>query len=72
MFSAFSSNTVNAIIGDESFINIFGYARDEKTDEQLRLQTHLAYVEIMLRQKDVSNISPELQQQRLKMLDLVV
>lgn len=63
--------TVNPIIGDESFISKFGYAPDETTDNQLRIVTHLAYAEELLRNKDVSHLSPEQQENRTMLLDLL-
>lgn len=69
--SAGTDTGVNPILGDESFRATFGETPSAETDEQLRLQTHLAYVEQRLRAKDVSNWPLERQQQRAKMLDLL-
>ncbi len=63
--------TVNPIIGDESFISKFGYAPNATTDNQLRIVTHLAYAEELLRNKDVSHLSPEQQENRTMVLDLL-
>ncbi|HYK47869.1 MAG TPA: hypothetical protein VEV83_21980, partial [Parafilimonas sp.] len=63
--------TVNAILGDVSFIRKFGHQPDARTDEDLRIRTHLEYVEDLLRHKDVSNLSPELRQKRKHSLDLL-
>lgn len=62
---------VNKVLGDKSFTETFGVTPSKKTDEILRLQTHLAFVEGYLRHKNVSHLSPELQQRRLLMLDLL-
>jgi len=62
---------INPIIGDVSFMEKFGYMPDVTTNEDLRISTHLAYVEKLLRQKDVSNLSPELQNRRKHLLDLL-
>jgi hypothetical protein len=62
---------VNAILGDESFIQFFGFAPDESIDETTRLQTHLAYVEKLLREKPVAHLSAEQQQKRQQALDLL-
>lgn len=68
---AYSAQKVNPILGDESYEHYFGSLPTAETDEQLRLQTHLAYVEEQLRAKDVSHWSESRQAQRLKMLDLL-
>lgn len=66
-----NDQTVNAIIGDISFIETFGHQPDKETNEHLRLQTHLKYVEGVLRSKDVSHLNLEQKENRLKMLDLL-
>ena len=63
--------TVNAVIGDISFLETFGNLPTKQTNEDLRLQTHLKYVENILRNKDNSNLTKEQQQNRLKILDLL-
>ena len=66
-----SKQTVNPVIGDISFVSKFGHQPDANTDEILRIKTHLEYVEIFLRNKDVSNLSPEQMQNRKHLLDLL-
>ncbi len=65
--------TVNAVIGDISFFETFGNQPIKQTNEDLRFQTHLKYVENVLRNKDISNLTEQQQQQqnRLKILDLL-
>lgn len=63
--------TVNAILGDVSYIQKFGYAPNENTNEQIRIQTHLEFVESILRRRDISKMSKALRENRLKMLDLL-
>lgn len=63
--------TVNAVIGDISFMESFGHHPTNETDENLRLQTHLKYVEKLLRSKDISSLTKEQKENRLKMLDLL-
>jgi hypothetical protein len=63
--------TVNPIIGDLSYLSKFGCLPDATTDNELRIRTHLEYVENLLRQKDVSGLSPELRANRSHMLDLL-
>jgi hypothetical protein len=62
---------VNSVIGDISFATKFGHLPVTSTNETLRIQTHLAYVEHFLRQKDVSGLSPELQLKRAHLFDLL-
>lgn len=63
--------SVSAVIGDVSYVSAFGTLPDEHTDEDLRLQTHLAYVEQLLRQKQPADLSPEQLQQREYLLNLL-
>ena len=63
--------TVNAVIGDISYIQTFGHKPTKETDEKTRLQTHLKYVEKLLRNKDVSRLTVEQKENRIKMLDLL-
>ncbi|MCE7063291.1 hypothetical protein [Dyadobacter sp. CY343] len=66
-----NSNTVNAIIGDTSFIEAFGFAPDATTDNTLRIRTHLQYVERLLRNRDVSFLPKKLREKRTELLDLL-
>ena len=70
-FSQKRLETVNAVIGDESFIQLFNIIPDENTDEEFRIQTHLAYVEQMLRDKETSHLSHSQQLKRTQVLDLL-
>lgn len=65
------AQTVNAKIGDISFIETFGQQPTNETDENKRLQTHLKYVEKLLRSKEISSLTNEQKENRLKMLDLL-
>lgn len=65
------ANTVNAIIGDYSFIQTYGCAPDVTTDENLRIKTHLAYVENILRETDVSHLTSTQKAKRIHLLDLL-
>jgi hypothetical protein len=62
---------INPVIGDISFMEKFGYQPDKNTDEDLRIKTHLEYVEMLLRRKDVSNLPANLKQPRLQSLNLL-
>lgn len=61
--------TVNAVIGDESFLVTFGHAPTTETTEAVRIRTHLTYVEKQLRQRSIQNLSPQLRSRRTKLLD---
>ncbi len=63
--------TVNAVIGNISYTQTFGHQPNKETDENTRLQTHLKYVEKLLRNKDISSLTVEQKENRKKMLDLL-
>ncbi|HEY0059128.1 MAG TPA: hypothetical protein VGB56_08320 [Flavisolibacter sp.] len=54
-----NENTVNAVLGDKSFAETFQQLPDQNTNEVLRIQTHLKYVEELLRSKDVSHLTKQ-------------
>jgi len=64
-------NTINPILGDVSFVNEFGIEPTEKTDEDLRIKTHLKYVEGVLRNNVVSQLSNHQMKNRERILDLL-
>ncbi len=66
-----TSQTVNPVIGDESYLETFAELPQAKTNNELRVKTHLKYVEQMLRSKDVSHLNAELQAQRTYLLNLL-
>ncbi|GAB3894421.1 hypothetical protein GCM10028803_09360 [Larkinella knui] len=63
------SMTVNPLIGDESFVKKFGYKPDATTDDQLRIRTHLEYVEALLRNRTTRAMSSDQQKKRRFLLD---
>jgi len=65
------TRTINNIIGDDSFIKTFGYAPDETTDEKTRIQTHLVYVEKLLRSCEPENLTAPQKRNRAMVLDLL-
>lgn len=65
------TKTINPIVGDQGFIETYGYAPDENTDDQLRIRTHLAYVEKKLRQKPIQTLSPAMLTKRERVLNLL-
>lgn len=60
---------VNAVLGDESFTATYGHAPGAATPEAVRLQTHLAYVEGLLRAEDTAHLSADQRARRMKLLD---
>ena len=54
--------SVNAVLGDVSFVEKLGRPPDASTDADLRIRTHLEYVERRLREKDCSGMTKELRQ----------
>ena len=66
-----SKETINPILGDISFETKFGYKPNAKTNDFLRIKTHLEYVESLLRQKDVSYLPITLQENRRNILNLL-
>lgn len=66
-----TSQMVNPILGDISYESKFGCKPDATTDNNLRIRTHLEYVENLLRNKDVSHLSNELKTKRNYLLDLL-
>lgn len=65
------NQSVNAILGDISFEDKYAKEPTTETDEDLRIGTHLAYVENVLRDADVSTLPLELRKKRQLMLDLL-
>jgi hypothetical protein len=68
---AIDVSTVNAILGDESYFDAFGTAPSALTDEDLRLKTHLAYVERLLRKRIPENLNEAQAERRAFLLDLL-
>lgn len=60
---------VNALLEDVSFLRTFGSYPTSQTNEHLRIRTHLAYVERLLRQASTSHLSPEQQHKRSNLLN---
>jgi hypothetical protein len=63
------SQTINPVIGDISFIEKFGALPDKFTDENLRIKTHLEFVEKLLRNNYADNLSADLKSKRNFLLD---
>ena len=65
------SQMVNPLLGDISYESQFGHKPDATTDNNLRIRTHLEYVESLLRSKDVSKLSTDLKTKRNQLLNLL-
>jgi hypothetical protein len=64
-------DSINPIIGNISFFNKYGYLPNTNTDDDLRIKTHLEYVENLLRKKDCSKLTLEARAKRNQILDLL-
>jgi hypothetical protein len=62
---------INPVIGDQSYYMAFSKMPDQFSDEQVRIRTHLAYAEFLLRKRNVSHLSEEMQAKRSHALDLL-
>lgn len=70
-FAQSKMREINAILHDESYIATFGAAPDETTHEQLRIQTHLYYVENLLRNATPAGLTAIQQANRMDILDML-
>ena len=59
---------VNSVIGDISYVKKFGHLPAPGTDESIRIKTHLAYAELLLRKTETSYMNSETQLKREKLL----
>ena len=73
IFSCLTSvaKPINPVIGDQSYFMAFGKMPDQFSDDQVRIRTHLAYAEFLLRKRNVSHLSVEMQAKRSHALDLL-
>jgi hypothetical protein len=62
---------INPVLHDQSFIATFGTLPDATTNEQLRIRTHLSYVEQLLRMASPSGLTQTQQANRSAILDLL-
>lgn len=62
-------HSVNSVLGNASYRTVFGTAPDANTPESLRIRTHLATVESILRARDVSHLPAEKQARRADLLN---
>ncbi len=67
----YRGTTINAVIGNESFEKTFGRKPQPNDDPHLRIQTHLRYVEQVLREKPLDDLTPTQRERRVHLLDLL-
>lgn len=70
-FASTFDNNINPILKNKSFIEKFGIEPSSTTDEILRIQTHLEYVENLLRNTKTKGLSKTQQTNRVHLLDLL-
>lgn len=74
-FQSFASkldyNSINPIIGNESFVQKFGFEPSTTTDDQVRIQTHLSYVERVLKKKNTAHLNKEQRKSRKHLINLL-
>jgi hypothetical protein len=64
-----NKNTINAILGDISYISTFSEAPNGSVSDTERIYIHLSYVEQLLRNALPDNLTPSQKEQRLIFLD---
>lgn len=64
-----AQKTINPVVGDTSYLIAFGTLPDETADEQLRIRTHLLYVEQLLRSEKCDHLAREDRNARAAILD---
>lgn len=62
---------VNPVVGDASYVARFGRGPTARTPDALRIQTHLVYAELLLRQRTPAGLPAALRQRRAHLLDLL-
>ncbi|MEX2633679.1 MAG: hypothetical protein WD267_06575 [Balneolales bacterium] len=62
-------DSINAVLGDESYISTFGQVPNSSVTDAKRIYTHLSYVEDILRNSLPNDITPKQKEQRLAFLD---
>jgi hypothetical protein len=63
------AGTINRVIGDLSFVATHGRPPTAADSARLRIQTHLAFVETLLRAREVGSLSAQARRARAHLLD---
>ena len=71
LYAQHPSNTVNPVIGDESYLAFFGVQPNQSSDEQLRVKLHLFYAEQILRERSAAVLTDQQKENREKVLNLL-
>ena len=64
-------NTINAVIGDQSYIERYGLLPEDEVPDSVRIEVHLKYVEYLLRKRPTNHLTDEQNRNRKKNLDLL-
>lgn len=67
--SSANNKSINALIGNKSYLHAFGEQLTEIVPEHVRIKTHLQYVEGILRNRSVDHLSEEQQRNRFTYLN---
>ena len=65
------ANTINAVIGDKSYIERYGLLPEDEVPDSVRIKVHLNYVEEQLRKRPTNHLTEEQKSNRTKNLDLL-
>ena len=60
---------INSVIGDISYVKKFGHLPARGTDENVRIKTHLAYAEMLLRKEETYFLDPQTKSRREALLN---
>ncbi|MDO7852415.1 hypothetical protein [Hymenobacter convexus] len=66
-----ATDQVNVLVGNAGYVAATGQAPTTATNDDARVQAHLAYAEQQLRQHSTTGLSPALAQRRGQLLDLL-
>ncbi len=66
-----ANGAINSVIGDESYISLYGKEPGKNVPDQIRIRIHLDYVEGILRNRPMDHLTTEKAINRIKGLDLL-
>jgi len=64
-------DSINKVIGNESYLSLKGEKPNDNISETARISIHLAYVEDILRKKDISHLSEQQKVNRAKNIEFL-